>query len=563
MKKRILLLAITMITINAMHAQSWQWGKRGGSSDTHVGFDETVMDMATDQKGNVYVLSRVMKTGLNVDGHPVAGYGGDDILLTSFRCDGTYRWSKDIGSSSNDDALGLKTDSLGGVYVAATCIIYYTDQYVGTDTFIAGSGVGKEILLVKYDTAGNYKWVRMPQPDTCGIYSLQHSSAIDIDVDGNGNIFMLCYLPPGAYAGGAYVVTAQGYYILKFDRYGTCLGGNQMQISTTSLMALLKMKKDFGNGRYYITGGVPLTGVLSFATNTIANTIFLGCFNNSGALLWSRQNTHNTGNPTSRAALDAQHNVYISSISSGVDTFNGYYIANGGVPVVVKLDTNGNNMWARNAITNAATFCKTIQLNGNEVVIAGQYPGKLQWSGYSDSLNHSSGVGYDVFFTRFNAATGAVVAMDSIASNTGMNEHATAMTADRFGNFYIGGDFASSLYVHVAGDTLASAGGGSDFFVAKYGYSNCSSPISLEAMVVSDVPQARIYPNPTTEELFVEHAGEEATIILFNIMGQRVYSTVAHSDKEAINTRSLAPGTYILQITGKDGSRVMRNVVKD
>src|ERR1035437_10952072 len=102
-KKLLLLISASLFTYQMVYAQSWQWGKRGGSSDAGSGgSDETVIDMATDQHGNIYVLSQVMQTGLSVDGHAITGWGYYDILISSFKCDGTYRWSKDLGGNSDD-----------------------------------------------------------------------------------------------------------------------------------------------------------------------------------------------------------------------------------------------------------------------------------------------------------------------------------------------------------------------------------------------------------------------------------------------------------------------------
>src|SRR5580700_10448212 len=102
MNKKLLLFAALVLSVTTSHAQSsWQWGIRGGSADTYgAGVDETVVDMATDQHGNIYVVSTVLQTALNVDGHSITGYGGQDILISSFKCDGTFRWAKDIGGSS-------------------------------------------------------------------------------------------------------------------------------------------------------------------------------------------------------------------------------------------------------------------------------------------------------------------------------------------------------------------------------------------------------------------------------------------------------------------------------
>ena len=56
-----MLLCISQ-TLNAQ-LPSWQWGKRGGSPlrPTNSQDYETVLDMATDPNGNVYVLGRVAR----------------------------------------------------------------------------------------------------------------------------------------------------------------------------------------------------------------------------------------------------------------------------------------------------------------------------------------------------------------------------------------------------------------------------------------------------------------------------------------------------------------------
>jgi len=568
MKKRLLLLlGMTLFLCQAINAQSWQWGKRGGSSDAGPNApDETVVDMATDAHGNIYLLSKVQQTGLNVEGNAITTYGNFDVLVTSFKCDGTYRWSKDIGTNSLDLGVAIKADTVGGVYVTANSDIYYTDLNIDTDTLVHGAAANKQILLVKFDTAGNYKWLRMPQPDTTSVFAAT-TRPLDLDVDGGGNVYWMCALPPGAYADGSYVVTAKGVYILKYDKYGNFISGSQMQISYSAIgVGGLSMKRDQIGGRYYVTGNVGVSGLVNglfFGSNSITNSIFLGCFNSSGTLLWQKQNTENTANPTSRVAIDAGQYIYMSSISNGADTFNSYYITNSG-PVVFKLDTNGNNIWAKNAMTNAATFCSSITVTGTEADIAGQYPGLLKWPGYADSLSLSSGSGYHIFITRFNSATGTVLGMDSLASSAGDDNYSTAILSDGFGSFYVGGGFEYTI--NVAGASLTSAGGKTDFFVAKYGYSNCSNAGALEAppgLPQGEEMEVRVYPNPATDELNIEHAGVGSAIRLLNMVGQQVYSAVVSNDKEVINMGHLVTGTYLLQITQADGNRVVRTLVKE
>ena len=84
------------------YAQSFQWIKDGGSSENLGSNDyEQAYSIATDSQKNVYVLSKVGMSSLNIDGNPKTNYDDPsstpmDIVLASFSCDGTYRWSKII-----------------------------------------------------------------------------------------------------------------------------------------------------------------------------------------------------------------------------------------------------------------------------------------------------------------------------------------------------------------------------------------------------------------------------------------------------------------------------------
>jgi hypothetical protein len=145
------------------------------------------------------------------------------------------------------------------------------------------------------------------------------------------------------------------------------------------------------------------------------------------------------------------------------------------------------------------SLCGGIILSPNhEVVISGIYSGKIRWqqgySGWTPEIT-ASGPCYNyfpyhnnIFIARLNMQTGAVIAMDSLGTEGGLDASPTCnIVADRNGSFYVGGNFRKKFLV--ATDTLYATGYKSvieydygNFFVAKYGYSNCdschSAPIS-------------------------------------------------------------------------------------
>ena len=76
--KKILLITLLLLVTATTQAQTWQWGKRGGSTDnTSFNFDslEKIQSMATDTNGNVYILGTVGIANCNIDGIPLETYG--------------------------------------------------------------------------------------------------------------------------------------------------------------------------------------------------------------------------------------------------------------------------------------------------------------------------------------------------------------------------------------------------------------------------------------------------------------------------------------------------------
>ncbi|WP_165836281.1 PKD domain-containing protein [Taibaiella soli] len=476
----LLLLAILINPFNS-NAQSFLWGKRGGGTGEPQYAPESVRNMATDQAGNVYVLGNGWPPFINVDNHALNGTGSQNMILSSWGCDGHYRWSKVFGSNGFCENLALKTDTLNGVYLVGHMTTYqqYGPGYFSTDTSVSASF--RTVFLIKYDTAGNYQWMRMPQSDTVTSYSYSNTAVVDVDVDPLGNSYLLSILAPGSYVNGNFIVPQKGTYMLHYDASGNFISGTQISMEFRSAARLrLRMKRNHKNGNFYVAGWLdPLYShdTLFVGSTTINNSMYVARLNAQGVPIWIKQS--NVGSPAIVGQIDVDRigRVYVSGYGYPGDQFNGFSITPlgiQGIPIALAIDSNGNNVWARYAESNAATSGEGIILNPatGEAVMIGEYGGDLSWSGYNKILNHAPNTGYDIYTVRFNAQTGAVNGMDSIASNFGADETANAATVDKHGNVYVGGELTSIMYVN--NDTLEKIGGYTDWFVAKYGFNNCN-----------------------------------------------------------------------------------------
>lgn len=483
----MLLLLAMLINPNQSNAQSWLWGKRGGGTGEPQYVPEFIKNMATDKAGNVYVLANGWPPSINVDNHALTGWGGSNIILSSWGCDGHYRWSKVIGSNSGCLGISLKTDTSNGVYVAGnmTGFQQYGPIHFDADTMI--SATFRNIFLMKYDTAGAYQWLRFPQSDTVSVFSYANTTIIDADMDAAGNSYLLSILGPGSYANGSFVVNQAGIYMLHYNAAGNFVDGVPVPLTFRGSSILhTRMKRNHKDGSFYVAGWLdPLYAhdTLIVGSTTVAQTAYLIRFNAQGNLRWVKQSTAGSPAIVGQIDVDDAGSVYVAGYGYPGDQFNGFSITPSGIqgiPIAMAIDSNGNNKWGRYAESNAATSANGIVLNSSgEAVMFGTYPGSLSWSGYSKILNHTWNQGYDYFVVRFNAQNGTVTGMDSIASNFGSDEFADAATTDNHGNVYVGGELTALMYINH--DTIEKIGGYTDWFVAKYGFNNCGCTLPVAA----------------------------------------------------------------------------------
>jgi PKD repeat protein len=91
-----------------------------------------------------------------------------------------------------------------------------------------------------------------------------------------------------------------------------------------------------------------------------------------------------------------------------------------------------------------------------------------------------------MFLTRFNAASGTFIKIDTVGSGygAGKQELPWQMISDKKNNLYIGGQFTENINFP-SGTINAVAGGDMDFFVAKFGYNNCNCIAPLSSFTSS------------------------------------------------------------------------------
>ena len=562
----------------ASFSQTWQWAKSGGSWSTTIYESdiERVKSISTDQDGNVYILAPIGKAEAKIDGIPKTTYNefanSVDNIIAKFGCDGTYKWSRVMGGNDSDYMQRVFNDSLGNVYSAGDILrnsTFYLPKFgkeglTETDTILPLPHKGG-LFLVKYDSIGEMKWLRMPQPANITLTdAYTHTTSIDLSVDAGGNSYWLCGITSGIYAEGAFVNEVEGTSIVLFqyNAMGNFISATPLEMfASVSPRQDLKMTRNPSNGTIYVAGNMNQSSsanqVVLLNGEPVTHRSYVAAFNAAGQLLWKRENTSTLGyKGITSIELDSEGAIYIAGATGTPDSFNGVpfvHSVHQPFPFLIKLDTNGDTLWSTNANVTTGCYAAAIAINGDEVAVTGHF-GSLNWAGNSITLPTNTGV--DTFLARFNKNTGEGLGLHSIPSNLGSEDFGTALSSDIHGNYLVGGRFSSKLFV--GGDTLQNTGPQADFFVAKFCNDTCQV-LSTDSFESNNTLKA--YPNQSSGMVTI-NLQSESTFLLFSSLGVKVLEGNLEVDNATLDISSLASGLYFMSLTDVQGKKSTIKIIR-
>ncbi|MBL8000969.1 MAG: hypothetical protein JNL05_03315, partial [Flavobacteriales bacterium] len=138
---------------------TWNWART-----LDAGQDEYVRDLAIEPAtGNIYAVGSYRSATASPApyGLPISVGGSGDAFIAKFDPSGNLLWSRSIGSSQEDAAMGVAVASSGLVVVTG----YYGGSLAGFGLSNSGSS---DAFIIAYDATGAFQWtksVRSPQWD--------------------------------------------------------------------------------------------------------------------------------------------------------------------------------------------------------------------------------------------------------------------------------------------------------------------------------------------------------------------------------------------------------------
>jgi len=450
---------------------------------------ENAVGLAIDAQDNIYVAGLFED---RVDFNPFKGRanrdrrrskGADDIYLTSYGPNGSYRWTVTMGADSFDCALGVAiTPSNKVVFCGAFDGRFDFDPTEGKDKHKSNGNGDAFVTLLHTDRS--YGWTV-----TFGGVGSEVARTITSDVDNNilvaGTFSSETDFDPGP---GENIKrpNTDGYrdiFVSKFTENGSYLwtqtwGGIEGDYAFTVATDL--------NGNVYIGGQFsdtvdfdPTDGEDIRTSNGKAD-MYLTSLGPDGAYRWTRTVGGTDNDAALSVAVDGDGHVYLSGHFSGVVDFdsegNGdIHDATGGGSdaFVTKRGTDGSYLWTKSfgAETGGAAADVTLGSQG-QVVLAGGFSNKVDFDPGDGVDEHTSQGRRDIFVTRLTA-DGEHILTDTFGSTGG--DGAFGAAVDTQGNVLVAGDFDSDT---VDFDPTAAVDehtnhGSFDFFVTKFNCGEC------------------------------------------------------------------------------------------
>jgi len=322
----------------------------------------------------------------------------------------SFEWALGFGGTSSEWGNNITSDNQGNVYV-----IGHFSETIDFDpgpgtTNLTSANVLRDIFIQKLDSAGNLVWVKQ-----LGGLNSDHGSSIE--VDGSGNVYLTGYF------GGT----------VDFD---------------------------------------PGPGVTSL-TSMGSDDIFIEKLDPSGNLLWVKQIGGTQDDGAFSLDIDGDNNVYVAGYFRNTVDFD----PNVGTAAltsageidgfVVKLDNNGNYIWAKNVGGTSYDYIQDISVDSaGNCHATGAFAGTADIDPGPSVSNHTSlGTG-DIFVLKLNS-NGDYQWSHSYGSTN--QDRGWSITNDENGFVYFTGDFVNNTvdFDPGVGTDIHVSNGGADMFIQK------------------------------------------------------------------------------------------------
>jgi len=171
----------------------------------------------------------------------------------------------------------------------------------------------------------------------------------------------------------------------------------------------------------------------------------------------------------------------------------------------------------------------------------------LLWQGHTTGYTQQ-GL-WNPMAIRFNKHTGDIINFHTIKVNGATENILTAVQTDRDGNYIVGGTFREDIFTDNPNgisklENTVTSQEYSDFFMARLAATECGVTNNLDTSKNTYESQIMLYPNPTTDKIYIQTQENIQSYQVYNLLGQQVLHGDIDNNNE-IDLHKLSNGTYL------------------
>jgi hypothetical protein len=237
-------------------------------------------------------------------------------------------------------------------------------------------------------------------------------------------------------------------------------------------------------------------------------------------------NSSNTHNFDAEAFVIYEDSILIFTKNRGDFKTNVYKIPK----------TIGNHTAVKVSSANVAGLITGATYNGNFLLCG--YDGNL--IPFLVQISYDRAAGDDIFSSGFTK--------ESLATQLGQGSQVEGITSFKIGKYYISREFFSTSIAEV------------EFTFPQKLYEFTDARDFLLSIDQNNLEYFKVYPNPTSNKLYLNSKKAIKKISLFNIVGEKILSF--NSDQKEINISNFSRGIYLLRIQFEDHKSVVKKIIK-
>jgi hypothetical protein len=286
--------------------------------------------------------------------------------------------------------------------------------------------------------------------------------------------------------------------------------------------------------------------------------MYLVKYDSNGNEIWARNagSSYDNGTCTLAVKTDLNNNIYAAGYFSNIVSFGDAILSasGGSQQFLVKYDTNGNVLWAKTANSGSGyNAIHSMDIDGNNNLYTAGTFGNAQLN-FGNGVQLTNAVVPDGAVFVVKYTPGGDAVWARKAASLNINNTLNLVCKSQ-NELYICGTFNNPTMTF-GNQTVTKSENNYDLYLAKLYY----EPLSTTDWNANKV---QVYPNPAKDQLFINQPEAYTTYILYNVFGAKITSGMIRSETGSIDVSELTKGIYILQLSDNGSKTAVIKIIKE